>query len=171
MRWRGKMNLELGFVRSDLLGRIQSHHPALRSDQRRNHLHAVWRNDLCRQRARKPEHRHWLAEMDLETIDPSTGQPPSDPTVGFLPPDTDGIEGQGAVTFSVAPTSGLSTGTALANTTTVVFDADAPLSTQTWTNTIDITPPQSAVAALPSTAAQTSFTVSWSGTTVASAIS
>ena len=47
-----------------------------------------------------------LLKWTFTSIDPSTGQPPSDPTVGFLPPDADGIVGQGSVLFNVMPKSG-----------------------------------------------------------------
>lgn len=111
-----------------------------------------------------------LLKWTFQTIDPTTGQPPTDPTVGFLPPDTDGQMGQGAVVFNVMPKSGLSTGTQIANTATVVFDANAPINTDTWTNTIDVTAPVSAVTALPAQTTQTSFTVSWAGTDSGSGI-
>ena len=104
------------------------------------------------------------------SIDPSTGLPPSDPTVGFLPPDANGIEGQGAVVFSVLPKSGVITGTQITNQATVVFDANGPINTPTWLNTIDVTPPVSAIQSLPSTETAGCFTVSWSGTDVGSGI-
>jgi len=44
-----------------------------------------------------------LLTWTFTSIDPTTGLPPSDPTIGFLPPDTDGIQGQGSVVFSVMP--------------------------------------------------------------------
>ena len=104
-----------------------------------------------------------LLTWTFTTIDPSTNLPPTDPTVGFLPPDANGVEGQGSVMFSVMPQSGLATGTEISNQATVVFDANAPLQTPTWLNTIDVTPPTSAVQALPSTETVTSFPVTWAG--------
>ena len=104
------------------------------------------------------------------SIDPSTGQPPTDPTVGFLPPDTDGIVGQGSVIFSVMPKAGLTTGAAVSNTASVVFDTNAAIQTQTWTNTLDVDAPHSSVTALPATIPAGAFTVSWSGTDVGSGI-
>jgi len=109
-----------------------------------------------------------LLKWTFTSIDPSTGLPPSDPTVGFLPPDSDGIVGQGVVQFSVMSKSGLTTGTAIKNQAKVVFDTNAPILTPTWLNTIDADLPVSKVAALPAaqpTSAQTlAFTVKWSGT-------
>lgn len=111
-----------------------------------------------------------LLTWTFTSIDPSTGLPPTDPTVGFLPPDTDGVSGQGSVIFSVAPKAGDSTGTVISNTATVVFDANAPINTPTWLNTLDVTPPTSSVQALPATTTSGSFTVNWSGTDAGSGI-
>lgn len=111
-----------------------------------------------------------LLTWTFTSIDPSTGLPPTDPTVGFLPPDTDGVSGQGSVIFSVAPKAGDTTGTVISNTATVVFDSNAPINTDTWTNTLDVTPPASSVQALPATTTSGSFTVNWSGTDQGSGI-
>lgn len=109
-----------------------------------------------------------LLTWTFEAIDPATGLPPTDPTVGFLPPDSDGIVGQGSVVFEVMPLAGLTTGTQITNTASIVFDANAAISTPTWLNTIDADAPVSAVTALPMTVAETGattpFTVNWSGT-------
>jgi hypothetical protein len=115
-----------------------------------------------------------LATWTFTSIDPSTGLPPTDPTVGFLPPDVNGIEGQGSVLFNVMPISSLATGTQIANTASVVFDSNSAISTPTWLNTIDITPPVSSVTALPATevssGGQAIFNVSWLGTDVGSGV-
>jgi hypothetical protein len=111
-----------------------------------------------------------LLTWTFTSIDPTTGLPPSDPTVGFLPPDVNGVEGQGSVTFTVKAKSNLTTGTQIANQATVVFDANAPIGTPTWLNTIDVTPPVSAVATLPVAEATAMFPVSWSGSDVGSGI-
>jgi hypothetical protein len=99
------------------------------------------------------------------SIDPTTGLPPLNPLVGFLPP------GAGAsVAFSVTPTRGIATGTQVAEQTTVVFDANPPLSTAVWSNTIDNTPPVSHVSALPGTSSCPDFRVSWSGSDIGSGL-
>jgi hypothetical protein len=99
------------------------------------------------------------------SLDPMTGQPPADPTVGFLPPG-----GIGSSFFTVVSKQNLATGTAIENTATVVFDANAPINTPAWTNTVDSTAPTSHVSALPSTVWTAGFTVSWTGTDVGSGI-
>ncbi len=111
-----------------------------------------------------------LLTWTFTSIDPSTGLPPTDPTVGFLPPDTDGVSGQGSVIFSVAPKAADTTGTVISNMATVVFDANAPINTPIWSNTLDVTPPTSSVAALPATTDIATFTVNWSGTDTGSGV-
>ena len=110
-----------------------------------------------------------LLKWTFTSIDPATGQPPTDPTVGFLPPDTNGIIGQASVTFNVMPISGQSTGTQISNKAAVVFDSNAALNTATWVNTLDVTAPASAVTALNAQVVPT-FPVSWSGTDKGSGI-
>jgi RHS repeat-associated protein len=97
------------------------------------------------------------------SLDPQTLDLPANLTVGFLPPDTTAPEGEGFVSYSVQPKTGLSTGTAINAQASVVFDTNAPVTTNTFTNTIDAGPPTSSVASLPPRAASSSFTVNWSG--------
>jgi len=111
-----------------------------------------------------------LATWNYQSIDPATGLPPANPTVGFLPPDTSPPNGEGSVVYSVKQLDGLPTGTAVSNMATIVFDQNAPISTQAWTNTLDSVPPTSHVGALPSTETDPSFPVSWSGTDDASGV-
>ena len=110
------------------------------------------------------------ATWTFSSVDPTTGLPPSDPTVGFLPPDTNPPNGEGGVSYSVKPLAGLSSGTAVANTASVIFDQNAAISTQPWTNTLDSVPPVSHVNALPATESSPNFLVSWSGTDDASGV-
>jgi hypothetical protein len=116
-----------------------------------------------------------VLKWTFTSIDPSTGLPPTDPTVGFLPPDTDGIVGQGSVSFAVSPVAALTTGTPITNTASVVFDANAAIVTHTWLNTIDADLPSSKVTALPASftstgGATTPIPVNWSGTDKGSGI-
>lgn len=106
----------------------------------------------------------------FRSIDRGTGQLTDDPDAGFLPPNTTPPAGEGSVTFTVMPKRGLATGTQIRNAATVVFDANAPIPTPTWTNVIDRDPPATHV--LPLAAAQTSptFQVQWTGTDAGSGI-
>jgi hypothetical protein len=101
----------------------------------------------------------------LGSIDPSTGSSPVNPLVGLLPPGFGG-----SVAFSIMPAQGVATGTQISDQAMVVFNANAPLSTVTWTNTIDNTPPVSSVAALAATQATSCFRPQWVATDVGSGI-
>ncbi|MGO8790136.1 MAG: choice-of-anchor D domain-containing protein [Terriglobia bacterium] len=106
-----------------------------------------------------------LLTWSFQSLDPTTMQPPTDPTVGFLPPGVGG-----SVFFTIMPNPGLPTNTQILNQASVVFDTNAPVLTPTWLNTMDNTPPTSSVQSLPSTEPNASFTVSWSGTDIGSGI-
>ncbi len=111
-----------------------------------------------------------LLKWTFTSIDPATGLPPSDPTVGFLPPDTDGIKGQGYVSFGVQQKHGLPDGTVFVNQASIVFDANAPIVTRTWTNTLDTTKPSSRVQSVTARSGTSSFDVVWAGSDVGSGI-
>jgi Bacterial Ig-like domain (group 3) len=111
-----------------------------------------------------------LLKWTFTSIDPSTGQPPTDPTVGFLPPDADGIVGQGSVLFNVMPKAGQGTGTVINNQANIVFDSNAAIATPLWTNTLDVDAPTSSVTALAPRIQALTFPVSWSGTDKGSGI-
>lgn len=99
------------------------------------------------------------------SIDPATGMPPLNPLIGFLPP------GAGAnVSFSVTPKAGLATGSQVAEQATIIFQGASPMSTPTWTNTIDNAPPASHVSALAATSTCPNFRVSWSGSDIGSGL-
>lgn len=99
-----------------------------------------------------------LLSWKLAALDPATNLPPEDPTEGFLPPGVGG-----SVFFTVMPKASLPTGTEIQNQASIVFDVNAPILTQVWTNTLDGSAPTSSVVALPPTVSSTSFPVSWAG--------
>jgi hypothetical protein len=111
-----------------------------------------------------------LLTSRLTSIDPITGSPPTDPLSGFLPPDITPPQGDGSVFFTVNPKPGLSTNIQIQNQATVVFDMNPAISTPTWMNTIDNTPPTSKVTALPAIENAKAFTVQWSGTDVGAGV-
>jgi len=99
------------------------------------------------------------------SVDPGTGLVTTDPLAGFLPPS-----GEGSVSFTVSPKANLSTGSAINNSASIVFDNNAAISTPVWSNTIDNSKPTSHVLALPATQNSASFSVQWSGTDTGSGI-
>jgi hypothetical protein len=72
----------------------------------------------------------------LRTLDPVTLDYPTDPLAGFLPPNDAYGRGQGFVSFSAKPKPGLTTGTVITNAAIIVFDAEAPITTNIVTHTI-----------------------------------
>jgi hypothetical protein len=100
----------------------------------------------------------WL----LETIDPLTGQPPTDPTAGFLPVnDTLTGSGEGFVNFTVYPNEGTLTGETVQHQASIIFDVNDPILTNTWTNTIDAFPPITTIDPLPDTFNTNVIPFSW----------
>ncbi|MFM6436862.1 MAG: Calx-beta domain-containing protein, partial [Microcystis panniformis] len=98
------------------------------------------------------------------TIDPETGESPTDPFLGFLPPNDENASGEGFVNYTIRPRSDASTGDIIDAAATIVFDTEEPIDTPPIFHTIDPVSPQSAVTALPATTSETSFTVTWTGT-------
>ncbi|MGP0104360.1 CARDB domain-containing protein, partial [Rhodoblastus sp.] len=99
----------------------------------------------------------------FDTIDPATGETPTNPEIGFLPVDDGTGIGDGFVSYTVQARSADVTGAAIGAQAQVVFDNQPPLDTATITNTVDAVAPTSSVQALPAQTAQTQFEVSWSG--------
>ena len=109
-----------------------------------------------------------IATWIFTTIDPTTGQIPLDPTIGFLPPDNDEGAGEGFVSYTVLASASAPIGTVVSAQATVTFDTQPPINTPQVSNTLDsgagLT---SAVAPLPATQAAPDFPVSWSGSDAA----
>ncbi len=103
-----------------------------------------------------------IAQWRLQAVDPVTGGLPEDPLAGFLPPNDTNHVGEGFVAFSVQPASNLVEGTVVSNAASIVFDANAPIITPAAINTVDTTPPVSAVTALPEISPPV-FNVQWQG--------
>jgi len=113
-------------------------------------------------------------------VDPSTGDKPLDPLVGFLPPDDATGHGNGFVNYTIRPRTGLPTGTRLDAglvdgagdyRAAIVFDKNAPMFTPAVFNTLDAAAPRSAVQSITAVPGQPgddgqhpTFTVAWGGT-------
>ena len=91
----------------------------------------------------------------FQTVDAATGGPPSDPLMGFLPPDYLDGNGQGHVNYSIRPKAALTTGALIAAQAFILFDANDVLPTNVATNTIDADRPWSALAPLAPSSALT----------------
>jgi hypothetical protein len=96
---------------------------------------------------------------DFLAVDPANGLLPSDPSLGLLLPGE-----RGTVIYSVHPKQALATSTRIAKQAVITFDTNPSLATPTWVNTVDNTPPDSRMLALPKNENSTSFSLQWSGT-------
>ena len=133
--------------------------------------------------ARAPAESIWVADtldpdLDILTLELDSISHPAVCTTWFdpasrvitwvfngigLPPNKNPPEGEGFVSYSIAPKAGLTSGTEVRNRASIVFDINPPLLTNTWINTIDAGPPISSVRALPDTTAAAAFNVRWRG--------
>lgn len=104
------------------------------------------------------------------SIDPDTGELPTTPDGGFLPPNVDPPEGQGSVMFTVDPLPGLPTGAEIRNQASIVFDLNDPIATGERLNTIDFEDPTSAVTAATAAPCSQAIRVTWSGSDAGSGI-
>ena len=111
-----------------------------------------------------------VLKWTFTSIDPVTKLPPSDPTLGFLPPNKNGTEGQGYVNFTISPKAGLPDGTRWQNSASIVFDANAAILTPTWVNTLDTTKPVGRVASATQRSGGTDVDVAWSATDAGSGV-
>ncbi|HOX42512.1 MAG TPA: VCBS repeat-containing protein [Myxococcota bacterium] len=96
----------------------------------------------------------------FRSLDPATLAPPDDPLAGFLPPDVNHPAGEGFVTFWASARPGLATGDRIAAAAEIVFDANAPIATNTWSNRIDLDPPVTTLAPLAAESPAT-FELAW----------
>jgi alpha-tubulin suppressor-like RCC1 family protein len=98
----------------------------------------------------------------LRTIDPNTSDLPEDPRAGLLPPNDPNHRGEGHVTFNISAQEDLPNAH-ISNRATIFFDTEAPFDVNVWLNTVDGSPPASAVLPLPTVTIPSRFEVRWSG--------
>jgi hypothetical protein len=98
----------------------------------------------------------------LETIDPITGQPPTDPTAGFLPVnDTLTGSGEGFINFVCKPKPATATGELIEKQASIIFDANDPILTNTWINKVDAVGPTTTPGVMPDTFYTNTIPFSW----------
>jgi hypothetical protein len=105
-------------------------------------------------------------------IDPNTNDYYQE---GFLPPNTNPPQGEGAVRFRIRPRSDAESGTVIANRASIIFDphlgANPPIVTNTHTLTLDKQPPSIALETPSSTTLPTTkATLRWNATDDASGV-
>src|SRR5262249_47924029 len=82
------------------------------------------------------DHQTGMVTWTFHSIDPATGQTPSDPVAGFLPVDDATGRGEGSVSYTVRPKASDLSGAVVSAQASVVFDTNAPLATNTASNTV-----------------------------------
>jgi len=104
-----------------------------------------------------------VATWTFTSVDPTTGDLPSDIFTGFLPPDANPPAGEAFVDYTIRPKASDTTGTIISAQASVVFDTNPAKSTKpVVTNTVDSGPPTSSVNPLPAYSPPT-FTLNWAG--------
>lgn len=105
------------------------------------------------------------AFWSFQTIDPSTGLPPIDPQLGFLPVnDTLTGSGEGFVTFSVLPRTTTVTGDVINAEASIVFDVNEEIATNVWSNKLDAAAPTSVMDELDTLTQNPEILISWTAT-------
>jgi subtilase family serine protease len=100
----------------------------------------------------------------LESVDPATGEPPTDPMTGLLPiNDTLSHRGEGFASYTISPRSDAPTGTILNAKARIVFDVNDPLDTAPIFNTLDAGNPTSRMDTNVILLDSATFVVRWSG--------
>ncbi len=109
----------------------------------------------------------------LESIDPETNLPPEDALTGFLPVndttvtlynDTIPKQGEGYVNYTIRPQTTLMTGDTVQAQASIIFDLNAALLTNVWTNLIDAFAPTSEMdTIIPYLVSEDFVELSWGG--------
>ncbi|HAQ21699.1 MAG TPA: hypothetical protein DCR40_21085 [Prolixibacteraceae bacterium] len=103
-----------------------------------------------------------VIKWEFLSLNPTTMQLEEDPFVGFLPPNNTNHAGEGFVSFSVGLKKELGTNAMLKNKASIVFDANKPIITNEFVNTLDLDNPQSQVYPLDATS-DSRFPLAWTG--------
>ena len=99
---------------------------------------------------------------ELTSIDPLTGEVPFNPLIGFLPPNVNGVEGQGYLSYTISAKATVQTGDVIDAEATIYFDQNEAIVTPAIFNTIDVDAASSSVTALGATSFPGAL-VRWTG--------
>ena len=100
---------------------------------------------------------------EFTTLDTLTMSLTNDPFDGFLPPNVDSPEGQGFVSFGIELNESVQSGDIIENNSTIIFDTNEPIHTNTWLNHIDREAPSSQMVAFSATLETGDIPLNWSG--------
>jgi RHS repeat-associated protein len=111
-----------------------------------------------------------VVTWSFRTIEPTTGELPTEVDAGFLPPNNENHDGEGFVNYRIQPKPALSSGTELTAEASIVFDTNEAIDTPVHLNTVDVDLPSSVVNPLPTTTPNPEIAVSWDGSDAHSGI-
>lgn len=103
-----------------------------------------------------------IIRWEFLSLNPETMALEDDPFIGFLPPNVSSPEGEGFVSYSVGTKNEMANKAEIRNQANIVFDANKPIVTNEYLNTLDLIAPESRVLQLDETISGT-FEVSWAG--------
>jgi cytoskeletal protein CcmA (bactofilin family) len=112
-----------------------------------------------------------IISWEFHSLDRITMELTEDPDMGFLPPNVNGPEGEGNVTYSCKLKNTVAHNDLISNRASIVFDFNAPILTNLYTNRIDDRLPVSSVDPIHHVQYDSIFYVSWSGSDLGSEIS
>jgi hypothetical protein len=78
-----------------------------------------------------------VVKWEFLSLNPETMDLEEDPFLGFLPPNVKSPEGEGFVSYSVGLNKDLKTNAEIKNKASIVFDANEPIITNEYLNTLD----------------------------------
>ncbi|NQU85913.1 MAG: PKD domain-containing protein, partial [Mariniphaga sp.] len=110
-----------------------------------------------------------IIKWEFLSLNPETMNLEEDPYIGFLPPNTTSPEGEGFVSFSIGLRDELTTNSEIRNKATIIFDANQPILTNEYINTLDLDAPESQVYPLDENI-KSNFNVAWIGSDQGSGI-
>lgn len=99
----------------------------------------------------------------FSSVNPVTGEPPSNPLSGFLAVNDSTGRGEGYFGYTLRPRTDSHTGDSLRAKAAIVFDNNAAIDTPPHFNLIDAGTPVSRVRVLPATIDSGSFRIAWGG--------
>ncbi|MCC7532805.1 MAG: T9SS type A sorting domain-containing protein, partial [Bacteroidia bacterium] len=111
-----------------------------------------------------------IVTWSFHSLDRITLDLTEDPELGFLPPNVVSPQGEGNVKYTCALFQDVLHNVSVANQATIIFDFNAPITTNTHIATIDDREPISKVNTLNTVQEDSIFTVNWSGTDEGSGI-
>ncbi|HEB61521.1 MAG TPA: T9SS type A sorting domain-containing protein, partial [Bacteroidetes bacterium] len=91
-----------------------------------------------------------VMQCRILSLDPVSGNEIEDPFSGFLPPNISKPEGEGSVTFTIGLKENIKDGLTVNNRASIYFDANKPITTNSFINTFDLSSPKSSIVSVES---------------------